>query len=150
MLLDQLRADLTAAMKARDDLTVSVLRMAVAAVSEAAVSGAEARRLDDAEVQAVLAREAKRREESAAAFLDGGRGERAERELAERDVLARYLPAPLGEDDLAALVDEVLDAHGFTAAKDMGAAMKAVQSEVAGRADGRTVAALVRARLQEG
>ncbi|MEZ5138481.1 MAG: GatB/YqeY domain-containing protein [Acidimicrobiales bacterium] len=147
MLADQIQADLTAAMKARDDLARSVLRMATAALKEARVAGAEARDLTDEEVVAVLAREAKRREESAAAFVEGGRPEKAERELAERDVLARYLPAPLTDDELAALVDEALAAGGFAGPGDMGPAMKAAMAKVAGRADGKAVSALVRARL---
>ncbi|MBN2623565.1 MAG: GatB/YqeY domain-containing protein [Acidimicrobiales bacterium] len=150
MLAEQLQADLTTAMKERDALVVSVLRMAIAAVKEAAVAGDSARQLSDDEVVAVLGREAKRREEAAAAFADGGRTEQAERELAERDVLARYLPAPLTDDELAALVDEVLAAGGFDAPSQMGPAMKAVNARVAGRADGKTVASLVKARLAGG
>ncbi len=150
MLADQLQTDLTTAMKARDTLTVSVLRMAIAAVKEASVAGDSARALGDDEVIAVLAREGKRREEAAAAFTDGGRPERAEAELAERDVLARYLPAPLTGDELAALVDEVLAEGGFDSPKQMGAAMKATTARVAGRADGKAVAALVKARLTGG
>lgn len=147
MLAAQLQADLTAAMKARDELATSVLRMAVAAVKEAQVSGAEARELSDDEVVALLAKEAKRREESAAAFADGGRPERAERELAERDLLARYLPAALGDDELAAIVHAALDEGGFTEPSQMGLAMKAAMAAVAGRADGKAVSALVKARL---
>ena len=147
MLAQQIQADLTTAMKARDELTVSVLRMAMAAVKEAKVSGAEARELSDDEVVALLAKEAKRREEAAAAFVDGGRAERAERELAERDVLARYLPQPMGDDELAALVDEALAEGGFDGPAQMGLAMKAAMAKVAGRADGKAVSALVKARL---
>jgi uncharacterized protein YqeY len=121
--------------------------MALAAVKEARVAGAEAQDLTDDEVLAILGREAKRREESAAAFAEGGRTERAERELAERDVLARYLPAPLGPDELAALVDEVLADGGFAGPAQMGAAMKAVRERVGNRADGKVVADLVKARL---
>lgn len=150
MLAEQLQADLTTAMKERDALVVSVLRMAIAAVKQAAVAGDSARQLSDDEVVAVLGREAKRREEAAAAFADGGRTEQAERELAERDVLARYLPAPLTDDELAALVDEVLAAGGFDTPSQMGPAMKAVNARVAGRADGKTVASLVKARLAGG
>ena len=147
MLADQLQADLTAAMKARDELATSVLRMAVAAVKEAAVSGTEARQLSDDEVVALLGKEAKRREESAAAFVDGGRPERAERELAERDLLARYLPAPLTDAELADLVGAALDDGGFTEPSQMGLAMKAAMAAVGGRADGKAVSALVKARL---
>jgi uncharacterized protein YqeY len=147
MLIDQIQADLTSAMKARDDLTVSVLRMALAAAKEAQVSGSEARQLSDEETLAVVAREAKRREESASAFAEAGRTERAERELAEREVLARYLPAPLDEAELEALVDAALDEGGFDEPSQMGQAMKAAMAKVDGRADGKAVSALVKARL---
>jgi hypothetical protein len=150
MLTERLQTDLTAAMKSRDTLVTSVLRMTIAAVKEAAVAGDSARQLSDDEVVAVITREAKRREEAAAAFTEGGRPERAASELAERDVLARYLPAPLTDDELAALVDEELAAGGFDSPRQMGQAMKAVNAKVAGRADGRTVAALVKARLAGG
>jgi len=147
MLVAQLQADLTAAMKARDELTTSVLRMAVAAVKEAAVSGTEARELSDDEVIALLSKEAKRREEAATAFTEGGRPERAERELAERDVLARYLPQPLSEEELASLVSTALDEGGFSEPSQMGLAMKAAMAAVGGRADGKAVSALVKAHL---
>jgi hypothetical protein len=150
MLIDKIQADLTTAMKARDDLTVSVLRMALAAVKEAQVSGLEARQLSDDEVVAVVAREAKRREESATAFTEGGRAERAERELAEREVLVRYLPAPLDPAELEALVDEALAEGGFGDPSQMGPAMKAAMAKVDGRADGKAVSALVKARLTGG
>ena len=150
MLTEQLQADLTTAMKARDARTTSVLRMTIAAVKEAAVAGDSARELGDDEVVAVITREAKRREEAAAAFTEGGRPERAASELAEREVLARYLPAPLTDDELGALVDEELAAGGFDSPKQMGQAMKAVNAKVAGRADGKTVAGLVKARLAGG
>jgi uncharacterized protein len=150
MLAERLQTDLTTAMKARDTQTTSVLRMTIAAVKEAAVAGDSARELSDDEVVAVISREAKRREEAAAAFTDGGRPERAAAELAERDVLTRYLPAPLTDDELAALVDDELAAGGFDSPRDMGPAMKAVNAKVAGRAEGKTVAALVKARLAGG
>src|SRR5690606_6711003 len=122
-------------------------RSALAAVKEARVSGDAARDLSDADVQAVLAKEARKREEAAAAFADAGRTGQAERERAEAEVLARYLPAPLTEEALAALADRVVAEGGFSSPSDMGAAMRAVQAEVAGRADGKVVAGLVRARL---
>ncbi len=147
MLAEQLQSDLTTAMKARDELTVAVLRSALAGVKEARVAGAEAQDLSDDDVLAVLAREAKKRDEAAAAFADAGRDEQAARERAEGEVLARYLPAALTEDEVAEIVDRVLAAGGFSSPKDMGAAMKAVQAEVAGRADGKAVAALVKSRL---
>jgi len=150
MLTERLQSDLTTAMKARDTLVTSVLRMTIAAVKEAAVAGDSARQLSDDEVIAVITREAKRREEAATAFADGGRDDRAAAELAERDVLARYLPAPLTDDELVALVDEELAAGGFDSPKQMGQAMKSINARVAGRADGKTVADLVKSRLTGG
>lgn len=147
MLADQIQTDLTTAMKARDALTVSVLRMALAAIKEARVSGDASAELTDDDVVALLAKEAKRREEAAEAFRGGGRDEQADRELAEREVLAAYLPAPLTDEELARIVDEVLAAEGLTEPSQMGAAMKAVTAQVAGRRDGRVVSALVKARL---
>ncbi len=147
MLAEQIQTDLTAAMKSRDKLEVSVLRMALAAVKEARVSGTEVRELSDDEVLAVLAKEAKRREEAASAFDDGGRTESAAKERAEHVILARYLPEPLSDDELASIVGEVLDAEGFDEPGQMGQAMKAVTAVVAGRRDGKAVSALVRARL---
>ncbi|MDP1819251.1 MAG: GatB/YqeY domain-containing protein [Acidimicrobiales bacterium] len=147
MLVDQLRADLTAAMKARDPAVTGALRLGLAALGEASVAGDEARTLTDAEAVSVLTKAARKHEEAAEAFAAAGREERAAQERAAREVLARYLPAGLGDDELASLVDEVLRAHGLTSPTDMGAAMKAVNAEVAGRADGKAVAAIVKSRL---
>jgi uncharacterized protein YqeY len=149
-LKDRLRADLTTAMKARDELTTTVLRSALAAIKEARVAGDAAQELDDDAVQAVVAREAKKRDEAATAFADAGRDEQAARERAEGEVLARYLPQKLDEAELEELVARVLEAGGFTTPKDMGPAMRAVQAEVAGRADGKVVSGLVKARLAGG
>lgn len=147
MLAEQLRADLTAAMKARDGATVGALRLALAAVMEASVSGTEARDLTDEEVVAVLTKAARKHEEAAEAFAGAGRAEQAEAERASQEVLARYLPVALGEDELAELVATALADGGFAGPKDMGPAMKAVNARVAGRADGKAVAALVKAAL---
>jgi uncharacterized protein YqeY len=94
-LKDRLQADLTAAMKARDELTTATLRMVLTAVGTEEVAGKTARQLSDDEVLKVLAREAKKRREAATAFRDGGRQESADRELAEEQVLERYLPEQL-------------------------------------------------------
>ncbi len=146
-LAERLQSDLTDAMKARDDIRVATLRMAIAAVKEAAVAGSSAKDLDDAEVEAVLRTQVKRRDEAAEAFREGGRDEQADRELAEREVLAAYLPKGLDEAELAAIVDAALADGGFTEPSQMGAAMKAVMAEVAGRADGKVVSGLVKSRL---
>jgi uncharacterized protein len=146
-LKDRLRADLTTAMKGRDELRTATLRMVLAAVSAEEVSGKEARQLSDDEVQAVLRREAKKRREAAEAYAGAGRAEQADRERAEEGVVAGYLPAQLGDADLTALVADVITRTGASGMKDMGRVMGAVQGEVAGRAEGGRVAAEVRRQL---
>jgi uncharacterized protein len=146
-LKEQLRADLTSAMKSRDELRTATLRMVLAAVSAEEVAGKEARELTDDEVQAVLRREAKKRREAADAFGAAGRAEQAERERAEGDVLAGYLPTQLDDADLAAIVADVVTRTGASGMKDMGRVMGAAQAAVAGRAEGSRVAAEVRRQL---
>ena len=146
-LKNRLRADLTTAMKARDELRTATLRMVLAAVSAEEVSGKEARELSDDEVMGVLRRESKKRREAAEAFAGAGRAEQAEREEAEGGVLAAYLPAQLDDADLAALVADVVTRTGAAGMKDMGKVMGAVQGPVAGRAEGGRVAAEVRRQL---
>ncbi|MCA1843373.1 MAG: GatB/YqeY domain-containing protein [Actinobacteria bacterium] len=147
MLADQLRADLTAAMKRRDEVATSALRMAIAAMKQAAVAGKEAKELTDDEILKVLTKEVKRRDEAAEAFRNGNRPDRADREQAEREILAGYLPAALTQEELEALITEVLTEGNFSGMQSMGPAMKAVTAKVAGRADGKTVSDLVRTRL---
>jgi uncharacterized protein len=143
----RLRADLTTAMKARDELRTATLRMVLAAISAEEVSGKEARELSDDEVQAVLRREAKKRREAAEAFGGAGRTQQAERERAEEGVLADYLPAQLEDADLAAIVADVVTSTGASGMKDMGRVMGAATAAVAGRAEGSRVAAEVRRQL---
>jgi uncharacterized protein len=147
ILKERLRADLTTAMKARDELRTSTLRLALAAVKEAEVSGKAAHELSDAEVEKVLTREVRKRREAADAYAGAGRAEQSAREGSEGDVLADYLPKRLTDDEVGAIVEKVLADGGFAGPKAIGPAMKAVQAVVAGRADGGTVAGLVKARL---
>ncbi|WP_336923493.1 GatB/YqeY domain-containing protein [Aquipuribacter sp. SD81] len=147
MFVEKLREDLTTAMRAGDQLRVGTLRMVLTAVREAEVAGKQQRTLSDAEAQKVVAKEAKKRRESAQVYTDAGRPELAERETAEAAVLEEYLPQQLSPAELQALVDEVLATEGLTGMQQMGAAMKAVNAKVAGRADGGAVAAAVRSRL---
>src|SRR5215469_474386 len=97
---ERLRADLTASMKARDEVRTRTLRMVLTEISKEEVSGDTARELDEAEVERVIAREAKRRREAAQAFKDAGRSDQASAELAEGEVLAGYLPAQLADSEL--------------------------------------------------
>ena len=146
-LKDQLRTDLTAAMKARDDVRTRTLRMALTAVSNAEVAGATSRELSDDEVLKVLTREAKRRREAAEAFATAGRTEQAAAERAEGDVLDGYLPAQLSDDEIAAIVTAEIEQSGAAGMGAMGQVMKAVTPRIAGLADGGRVAAEVRRQL---
>lgn len=144
---DRLQSDLTAAMKARDELTTATLRMVLTSVGNEQVAGKTARELTDDQVLQIVGREAKKRREAATAFADGGRPESAERELAEERVLTAYLPAQLSDDELASLVREAVRESGASGPQAMGTVMKTVGPRVAGRAEGGRVAAAVRAAL---
>lgn len=146
-LKDRLTDDLHTAMKSRDELTTSTLRMALAAVRTAEVAGKESRELSDAEVLAVLTKETKKRREAATAFADAGRAEQAAKETAEGEILDHYLPKQLTDSEIADVVAQALAAGGFSGKAQMGPAMKAAQAAVAGRADGGRVAAEVRRQL---
>jgi uncharacterized protein YqeY len=146
-LKERLRGDLTAAMKARDELRTATLRMALTAITNEEVAGKQARDLSDDEVLTVLSREAKKRREAAEAFDGAGRAELATRERAEGEVLADYLPAQLGDDELTELVRAAIAETGADGPKAMGQVMKAVQPHVTGRAEGGRVAAEVRRQL---
>ncbi len=147
MLKARLESDLHNAMKARDELVTSTLRMALTAVRNAEVAGKEARQLSDDEVLVVLTKEAKKRREAATAFGDAGREAQAAKERAEEEVLAAYLPAQLSDEELSHLVRGALGEGGFSGMGSMGQAMKAAQAAVAGRAEGGRVAAEVRRQL---
>ncbi|PFG16657.1 hypothetical protein ATK74_1208 [Propionicimonas paludicola] len=151
-LADRLQADLVAAMKEHDELTRSTLRMAIASIKNEQVAGKQARQLEQAEVLTLLNREVAKRRDSAEAYTAGNRPELAERELAEIEVLQRYLPAALTDEEL----DELVAAEVAAAAtqlgekpsmKQMGLVIKAVNAKVAGRAEGAKVAAKVKAAL---
>jgi uncharacterized protein len=144
---EQLRSDLTVAMKARDELTASTLRMVLTAITTEEVAGKQARELSDDEVVKVLAREGKKRRESIEAFTAAGREELAARERAEAAVIDRYLPAQLGDDELTTLVAAAIAETGADGPKAMGQVMKVLTPQIAGRADGGRVAAEVRRQL---
>ena len=146
-LKERLRADLNAAMRARDQVRMRTLRMALTSITNEEVAGAAARDLSDDEIVTVLTREARKRREAAEAFSAAGRDERAAAERAEGDVLAGYLPAQLSDDELAALVDAAITETGASGMASMGLVMKTVTPRIAGRADGARVAAEVRRRL---
>ena len=148
-LKDRLRADLTTAIKARDELRSSTLRMVLTSITNAEVAGKEARELSDDDILGVLSTEAKRRREAATAFADGGREEMAAKEAAEGEVIAEYLPTPLTDAEVAELVSAAIAQTGAAdeGMRAMGKVMGVVTPQVKGRADGGAVAAEVRRQL---
>lgn len=148
-LKDRLRADLTTAIKARDDVRSSTLRMVLTAVTNAEVAGKVAKELTDDEVVGVLSSEAKKRREAAVAFEEGSRPESAAKERAEAAVIQDYLPEQLGPEEIAAVVTAAVEKLGAAGAgpKAMGQVMGIVSPQVKGRADGAAVAAEVRRQL---
>lgn len=146
----QLQSDLTAAMRAHDEVTLRTVRMVLTSITNVEVAGTSARELSDDEVIGVLSTEAKKRREAATAYEEAGATERAEAERAELEVIQRYLPSQLSDDELRALVAAaVADAasDGKTGPSAMGAVMKTLQPQVRGRADGGAVAAMVKQAL---
>jgi len=151
-LKSRLRADLTQAMKSKDKLRTATLRLLLAAIQTEEVSGKEARELSDEEVIKVLARESRKRGESAEIYTQNGRGELAAAEHAEARIIDEYLPTPLTEAELADVVDtaiaEVAEAIGeHPGMKQMGQVMKAATSIAAGKANGARLSAAVKERL---
>jgi uncharacterized protein len=149
-LKERLRADLNAAMRARDQVRMRTLRMALSSITNEEVAGASARQLSDDEVMKILTREARKRREAAEAFGAAGRDEQAAAEVAEGEVLAGYLPAQLSDDELSALVTAAIAETGASGMAGMGQVMKTLTPQIAGRADGARVAAEVRRRLSLG
>jgi uncharacterized protein YqeY len=145
-LKERLRADLNAAMRARDQVRMRTLRLALSSITNEEVAGASARQLSDEEVMKVLTREARKRREAAEAFGAAGRDDQAAAERAEGEVLAGYLPAQLSDDELSALVAAAIAETGAAGVRGMGQVMKTLTPQIAGRADGARVAAEVRRR----
>lgn len=137
---DTVRQDLAAAMKAGEKDRVGALRLMLSELQKAVKAG-------DADELAVLRRERKRRHEAATAFRAAGRTELARAEEAEAELIAGYLPAELGDDELREIVRAAVAEAGATSPRDMGLVMKAAMPKVAGRADGRRVSALVQEAL---
>lgn len=138
--VEQLKSDLTTAMKAGEKERVGALRLILSELQKAAKEG-------DGDELAVLRRERKRRLDAAAQFRDGGRAELADQEEGEAELIAGYMPAELSDAELDEIVAAALAATGASSPKDMGQAMKAAMASVDGRADGRRVSARVRAAL---
>lgn len=143
----QLKSDLTSAMKSRDELRASTLRMALTAITNEEVSGKSAKELTDGDVISVLTKEAKKRRESVTAYREAGRDELADREQAELEVLATYLPEQLTDEEVSVIIAAAIAETGADGPQAMGAVMKIVQPKTAGRADGGRVAGEVKRQL---
>jgi uncharacterized protein YqeY len=139
-LTEQLRGDISTAMKAGERERVGALRLVLSELQKAAKEGS------DDEV-AVLRRERKRRLDAAEQFREGGRAELADKEQAEATLIEAYLPAELGDDELQAMVRDAIAQTGASEPKDMGQVMKVVMARTGGRADGRRVSEHVREAL---
>lgn len=148
----KLRADLTTAMKAKDSLRLNTVRMLLAAIQNAEVAGSQAKELSDAEVIAVLSKEAKKRNEAAVVYEQNGRGELAANERAEESIIDEYLPTPLTDAEVADIADtaiaDVAQQNGERPGmRQMGQVMKIATALAAGRADGTRISAAVKSRL---
>lgn len=144
---DRLKADLAGALRAKDEAAKSNIRMPLAAITNAEVAGDSAKQLTDDEELAVLTKEHRQRKDSAQTYAEAGRDDLATKEAAEAEFIATYLPTPLTEEELKAIVAEEVAAFDAPSMKQMGQIVKAVNARVAGRAEGKTVATLVRAAL---
>jgi uncharacterized protein len=148
-LKERLRSDLTAAIRDRDKVRSGTIRMVLTAITEAEVAGSEAVELSDQQVLDVVIKEAKKRREAEAVYADAGRSELAEKERAESDVLAGYLPQQLTQEEIAAIVADAIASTGTAelGVKGMGKVMAQVTPQTKGKADGSVVAAEVRRQL---
>ena len=149
-LKEKLQSDLTAAMRARDELRSGTIRMVLTAIKNEEVSGKEARELSDSEIITVLSREAKKRREAAEAYEQAGAKDRASNEKAEGLIIAEYLPAQLSEAEIKDLIAAAITETGAAGPQQMGLVMKSIQPKIAGRADGGLVSSLVKAALLGG
>ena len=149
-LKEKLQNDLTDAMRARDEIRSSTIRMILTSIKNEEVAGKEARELNDAEIITVLSREAKKRREAADAFDKAGAKNRADQERAEGVVIGEYLPKQLTEDEIKSLVAAAMAETGASTPAQMGLVMKSLQPKIAGKADGGLVSSLVKAALAGG
>ncbi|CAB4756909.1 MAG: GatB/YqeY domain-containing protein [Actinobacteria bacterium] len=146
---EQLRLDLTEAIRGRNEVVSGTIRMVLSAITNEEVSGKEARVLSDDEVITVLSREAKKRREASEAFDAAGRADKAALEKAEGEVIAKYLPAQLTADDIKTMIANAIASTGAAGPSDMGKVMGAIKPLIAGKADGSVVSTLVKEALNK-
>jgi uncharacterized protein YqeY len=144
-LKDSLQADMKAALRAGEKARLAVIRLVLAAVQRREVD--ERIELDDAAVLKVIEKLVKQGQDSAKQFADGGRDDLVQKEQAEVEILKTYLPEPLSEAELGALIDAVIASTGAESVRDMGAVMSAIREQAQGRADMGVIGGLVKSRL---
>ena len=149
-LKEKLQSDLTEAIRSRNELVSGTIRMVLSAITNEEVSGKEARTLSDDEIITVLSREAKKRREAAEEFAKAGRTDKAAEEKAEGEVIAKYLPAQLSEDEIKKIIADAVASTGAAGPADMGKVMGAIKPLIAGKADGSIVSSLVKSTLAGG
>jgi uncharacterized protein YqeY len=149
-LKETLQSDLTEAIRGRNEITSGTIRMVLSAITNEEVAGKEARKLSDAEIITVLTREAKKRREAAEAFESANRPDKAALEKSEGEVIAKYLPAQMSEDEVKKLISAAIASTGAAGPADMGKVMGVLKPQVAGKADGALVSGLVKTMLSEG
>ncbi|MBB1270872.1 GatB/YqeY domain-containing protein [Shewanella sp. SR44-3] len=145
-LIDQLKDQMKDAMRAKDKVRLGTIRMALAAIKQIEVDTRE--ELTDEQAIAVLTKMVKQRRDSIAQYEAAGRSELAAIEAEEIQVIETFLPTPLSEAEVAALLDEAIQAVGASSMADMGKVMGALKAKVQGRADMGAIGALIRAKLQ--
>jgi len=148
-LKEKLQADLTDAIRSRNEVVSGTVRMLLAAITNEEVAGKAAKVLTDAEIITVLSREAKKRREAVEAYTQAKRDDLASKERAEAAVIANYLPAQLTEDEIKKLIQEAITETGASGPAGMGLVMKVLQPKIAGKADGGVVSGLVKAALAQ-
>jgi uncharacterized protein YqeY len=146
-LKEKLQSDLTDAIRSRAEVESGTIRMLLAAITNEEVSGKSARVLNDAEIITVLSREAKKRREAAEAYVAAKRTDLADKEKAEGDVIAQYLPTQLSEDEIKKMIADAIAETGAAGPAGMGLVMKVLSPMIAGKADGGVVSGLVKAAL---
>jgi uncharacterized protein YqeY len=148
-LKEKLQADLTDAIRSRDEVVSGTVRMLLAAITNEEVAGKAAKVLTDAEIITVLSREAKKRREAVEAYTQAKRDDLAGKEKAEAAVIANYLPEQLSEDEIKKLIQAAIAETGAAGPAGMGLVMKVLQPKIAGKADGGVVSGLVKAALAQ-
>ena len=146
-LKEKLQSDLTDAIRSRAEVKSGTIRMLLAAITNEEVSGKSARVLNDAEIIIVLSREAKKRREAVEAYVAAKRTDLADKEKAEGDLIAQYLPAQLSEDEINKMIANAIAESGASGPAGMGLVMKVLSPKIAGKADGGVVSGLVKAAL---